>query len=94
MKYLLGLMIFLNVADSVLTHLIVGNGAGREGNPLLMPIVGEPVFFGIKVLGATVCAIILWDIYRRHRRLATVTTAVIVAFYTGIVFWNGSILIV
>lgn len=93
MKYLLGLLILLNIADSVLTHFIVQTGVGREGNPFLLSLVGQPAFFAIKVAGVFLCALILWDISRRYRKLAFMATAIFVSAYTGIVMWNTSLLL-
>jgi hypothetical protein len=91
MKYLLGLLILLNIADAVLTNVVVGLGLGNEGNPFLLGLVGGPGFIIIKVIGALICAFILWDIHRRHPRLAFVSTSVFVAFYTGVVTWNSAV---
>ena len=44
MKYLLGLLITFEILDGVLTHFLITNGLAREGNPLLMPLVGETNF--------------------------------------------------
>ena len=91
MRYLLGILILLNIADSLLTHFIVDSGVGREGNPFLMSLVGQPAFFAIKLAGVVLCAFILWDISRRYRRLAFAATAFFVTAYTGIVLWNTSV---
>ena len=93
MKYLLGLLVLLNISDGVLTHVLVELGVAREGNSFLLPIVGEPSFIIIKVVGALLCALILWDIYRRRPRLALVSTSTFVASYGAIVFWNLSLLL-
>jgi len=91
LKYLLGLLILLNIVDGLLTHFLTQVGIGREGNPFLVQIVGEPVFMIIKVVGVLVCALILWDIYRRHPRLALVSTSFFVISYATIVLWNLSL---
>jgi len=44
MKYLLGLLILFEISDGVLTHFLIGGGLAREGNPLLLPMVGETNF--------------------------------------------------
>lgn len=93
MKYLLGLLILLNISDGVLTNHIIKLGLGREGNPFLLTLVGQPYFIIIKVVGVLLCALILWDIYRRHPRLALVSTSCFVALYGVIVFWNSSVLL-
>jgi hypothetical protein len=84
----------LSVLDAVLTHFLVKNNLGREGNPFLAPIVGGPFFFVVKFLGALLAAFILWDIYRRNRRLGLTATTCLVAAYTLIVLWNMSAFII
>ena len=91
MKYLLGLLILFEISDGVLTHFLVINGLAREGNPLLRPIVGEFNFLVLKVVGVFICALILWDIYRRYPKLALMATSCFVVVYAGIVLWNLSL---
>ena len=94
LKYLLGLLILLNITDGILTHLLVKLGVGREANPFLLQIVGEPAFLVLKVAGILLCALILWDIHRRHPRLAFMSTSVFVTIYVGIVAWNSAIFLI
>lgn len=94
MKYLLGSLVLLNIADGVLTHYLVQNGIAREGNPFLLRIVGQPIFMIIKVVGIILCALILWDVYRRYPKLAFVLTSCFVAVYAVIVSWNSSLFLV
>ena len=91
MKYLLGLLASFVVADGLLTYFLVGGGLAREGNPFLAPIVGETNFLVLKVVGAILCVLILWDIYRRFPKLALISTSCFVAAYGAIVLWNLSI---
>jgi len=91
MKYLLSLLILLNIADGVVTHFVVKLGLGSEGNPFLLGLVGEPGFIILKAVGALVCALILWDIHRRHPRLAFFSTSISVAFYVAVVTWNSAV---
>lgn len=93
MKYLLALLVLLNILDGVLTHLLVSLGLASEGNPFLLPLVGEPGFIVLKVVGVLLCAFILWDIYRRYPRLALVSTALFNIGYGIIVSWNLALLI-
>jgi hypothetical protein len=88
LKYLLGLLVLLNISDGVLTHFLVKFGLATEGNSFLLPVVGEPGFMIIKVLGAIICCFILWDIYRRRPRLAFMSASFFVACYGVIVLWN------
>jgi len=91
MKYLLGVLILLVVADGVITELLVKSGIAREGNPLLVPFIGDIGFLVLKVAGALLCALILRDISRRHMRLARVVTIGGIVFYATIILWNLSI---
>ena len=93
MKYLLFLLILLNLSDAVLTNHIVNLGVGRETNPFLLTIVGQPTFIILKVVGVLLAGIILWDIYRRRPKLALVSTSCFVAFYGLIVLWNSGVLL-
>jgi hypothetical protein len=93
MKYLLGLLVILVVLDGLLTQGLVNGGLAREGNPLLRPLVGEAGFIVLKVVGALLCAFILWDIYRRFPRVAIIATSCFVVAYGAIVLWNSSLFI-
>jgi len=88
MKYLLGLLAAFVISDGLLTHFLVKDGLAREGNPFLASIVGEDVFIVLKVVGALLCVLILWDIYRHFPRLAQISTSCFVVFYGAIVVWN------
>ncbi len=91
MKYILGLLVALVIADGFLTQFLISDGLAREGNPFLQPIVGDVGFLALKVAGALLCAIILWDIYRRYRKVALIATSCFVVVYAGIIVWNLSI---
>ncbi len=90
MKYLLSLLVALVIADGLITQFLIKDGLARGGNPFLEPFVGETGFMALKVVGALVSALILWDIYRRYPRLATVATSCFVVSYGLIVLWNMS----
>jgi len=91
MKYLIGLLIGFEIADGLLTHFLITGGLAREGNPLLQPIVGEASFLILKVVGVLICAVILWDIYKRFPKMALAATSCFVVFYGVIVLWNLSL---
>ena len=91
MKYLLGLLIVFVISDGLLTQLLIKGGLAREGNPLLVPIVGEAGFIVLKVVGVLLCALILWDIYKRFPKVALISTTCFVVFYGVIVLWNLSL---
>ena len=88
MKYLLGLLVLFNIADATLSYFLIRFGLGREGNPFLLELVHQPSSIIIKMLGVLFCALILWDIYRRHPKLAIVSTSCFVSIYGVIVLWN------
>ena len=94
MKYLLGLLVLFVITDGLLTHFLITDGIAREGNPFLQPIVGKTGFIVLKVVGAFLCALILWDIYRRYPRVALISTSFFVVCYVAIVLWNLSLALV
>jgi len=94
MKYLLVVLVVLVVLDGFLTQGLVNGGLAREGNPFLKPLVGDAGFIILKVVGALVCAFILWDVYRRFPRLAVIATWCCVVAYGVIVLWNSSLFII
>ena len=93
MKYLLGLLVILVISDGLLTRFLIDGGLAREGNPLLQPLVGEAGFLILKVVGALLCAFILWDVYQRFPRAASIVTWCAVVAYGMIVVWNSSLFI-
>jgi hypothetical protein len=92
-KYLLVLLVVLVVSDGLLTQFLIDGGLAQEGNPLLQPLVGKNGFLMLKAAGALLCALILWDIYRRFPKLAVIATWCFIAAYGAIMLWNSSILI-
>ncbi|MDO8568846.1 MAG: DUF5658 family protein [Dehalococcoidales bacterium] len=86
------MLVLFEIADGLLTHLLIKGGIAREGNPFLVPIVGDAGFLILKVVGVLLCALILWDIYRRHRKVALAATWCFVIFYGAIALWNLSLL--
>jgi len=93
LKILLALLVLFNIADAVLTHFLVTGGIASEGNPFLLPLVGEPGFIILKIAGVLLCAFILWDIARRYPKLALAATSVFTATYAVIVSWNLALLV-
>ena len=91
MLILLCLLVVFVITDGLLTHFLVTYGIACEGNPFLQGIVGEAGFITLKVVGALLCALILWDVYRRFPRLAIVCTSCFVVGYWMIVLWNLSL---
>lgn len=91
MKRLLVLLSLLVIVDGVVTEFLVKNGFGREGNPVLVDLVGTKVFLILKVVGALLCALVLWDIYKKWPKLAVISTSCLALGYSAIVLWNLSI---
>ena len=91
MRYLLGVLTTLVILDGLITHLLIENGLAREANPFLATLVGGGNFLVIKVVGALLCAFILWDIYKRWPKLALISSFCFAVAYTGIVLWNVSL---
>lgn len=85
---LLGAMFALVVADGLITNFLMIHGLGREWNPLLQTFVGGESFLQIKVAGAFLSVVILWEIYKKRPQMATIGSFCILIFYTGIVYWN------
>ena len=61
---LLGTLIALVVADGLLSQFLIGSGLGTESNPLIISWVSDSSFLYLKLAGALLCALILWDIYK------------------------------
>jgi len=91
MKYLLGMLVIFFTADGFITHLLVSNGIAREGNPVLQPIAGDWTLIALKLVGALICSLLLWDVYKRYPRIAQVSTFCFAVCYAGIVAWNLSL---
>ena len=94
MRLLLGALVLFVILDGLLTELLISRGLVREINPFLQPLVGDIGFMVLKVVGALLCALILWDIYRRFPKLAAIATWIAVAGYGVIVAWNASLFLI
>jgi len=90
--YLLIILVCLVVIDGLITEYLIDGGNASEANPFLETLVGEPAFMILKVVGAVICALILFDVYRRFPRTAVVATWIAVAGYFAIVLWNVSLI--
>jgi len=93
-EYLLGSLLALVVADGVISQFLIEEGLGPEGNPLLKTIATDSDFLIIKMCGAVLSVIILWNMAKRNPRLVSISSTIFVLVYTGILFWNISIYIV
>jgi hypothetical protein len=91
--WLLGSLVALVTLDGVLTEFLVGKGAAREANPLLQPLVGDIGFMVLKIVGALLCAFILWDVHRRFPRVGVIAAWIAVSGYAVIVLWNTTLIL-
>jgi hypothetical protein len=87
-EYLLGTLLSLVVADGLISQFLIKSGIGQEGNPFLKVLVAEGNFLIIKMCGAIICVLILWNIARRLPRLVFIVSSCLVGLYTAILFWN------
>ena len=87
-EYLLGTLLSLVVADGLISQFLVKSGLGQEGNPLLKVLVTESDFLIIKMCGAIICVLILWNIAKRSPRLIFIFSSCFVALYTALLLWN------
>jgi len=92
--YLILVLFALVVADGLISQFLIGSGLGYEGNPFLINWVAGNDFLAIKVSGAFLSAIILWSINKKWPRLALLTSAGFVIFYTAILLWNILVFII
>jgi hypothetical protein len=88
MKILLGILVLLVTADGIISKFLVTHRLGIEWNPFLQTWVSDDKFLIIKLAGAVVAALIMWDIYRRNPKLSFLSTLCFVTLYTGIIYWN------
>ena len=87
-EYLLGTLLSLVVADGLLSQFLIKSGIGQEGNPFLKVLVAEGNFLIVKMCGAIICVLILWNIAKRLPRLVFIVSSCLVGLYTAILFWN------
>ena len=87
-RYLLCLLGSLIVADGIISNFIVLSGLGTEGNPFIQSIVGQTSFVFLKLIAAFFGALILWKVFKQHRRLGLASIIFFVVLYTAILWWN------
>ena len=93
-EYLLGSLLALVVSDGIISQFMIEEGVGREGNPLLKTIATDSDFLIIKMCGAILSVIILWNMAKRKPTLVLRSSAIFVLIYTAILFWNISLYII
>jgi cellulose synthase/poly-beta-1,6-N-acetylglucosamine synthase-like glycosyltransferase len=87
-EYLLGTLLSLVVADGIISQFLIKSGIGQEGNPFLKTLVAEGNFLIVKMCGAIICVIILWNMAKRLPKLVFIVSVSLVSIYTAILFWN------
>lgn len=76
------------VADGLITEFLVAGGHGSEVNPFMRALLVQGWFLAIKVTAAFLATLLLWINYNARPRPVYIITAVFLAFYTIILFWN------
>ena len=89
MRYILYALFALIVADGILTNFLIMQELGQEWNPFLKTLVGSEQFLLIKVCGALLVIIIMWEIYKKRPGMAVISSLCFLMLYTGIVYWNS-----
>jgi hypothetical protein len=89
--YLLLAMMSFVILDGVITEILIAQGKAYEANAFLAPMIGGISFMLLKVFGAVLCAVILWDISKRHEKLASIAAWIATVGYGIIVIWNTSL---
>lgn len=88
MRYMLYVLFGLIVADGILSDFLISQNLGWESNPFLQTLVGGEQFLLLKVCGALLVMLILWNIYTRRPRLAFTSSLCFITLYTVVVYWN------
>ncbi len=88
MKCILILIGQFQVWDGLITHIFVNNGIAKESNPLMESLVPSGDFLLLKILGALVCVVILWVMYKYFPKFALATASSLAMFYIAIISWN------
>jgi len=88
MKYMLYALFGLVVADGILSNFLISHNLGWEWNPFLKTLVGGEQFLLIKVCGALLVMILMWNIYRKRPGMAVISSLCSLIFYTAIIYWN------
>jgi hypothetical protein len=88
MRFMLYTLFCLIVADGLITEFLITNGHGVEANPFLQFWVSQNLFLAFKICGAFLISLFLWVKYNSFPRLIYTATAIFLAFYTVVIFWN------
>ena len=93
-EYLLGTLLGLIVADGIISQFLIKEGLGVEGNPFLKSLATSGDFLIIKLCGAVLCVLILWNMAKASPKLIFVFSTFVVFIYTAILFWNIAVYII
>jgi hypothetical protein len=88
MKLLLVLLVSMMSIDGIVTYWAVTNELARESNNIVAPIAGDWQFILLKVVGAIVSALVLWNVYKHFPRIALLGANCVVVFYVVVLTWN------
>jgi len=88
MRFMLYSLFSLIVADGILSDFLVTQNLGREWNPFLKTLVGSEQLLLIKVCGALLVIIIMWNMYKKRPGMAVISSLCFLVLYTGIIYWN------
>jgi hypothetical protein len=91
--FLLIAMVTFIIMDGVLTQYLVPNGLVHEANPFIEPLVGHTSFMILKIVGAFLCAVILWDVHRRFPKVGLIASWIAMIGCGAIVLWNASLVL-
>jgi phosphoglycerol transferase MdoB-like AlkP superfamily enzyme len=92
-RILLGSLFAAIIADGIITNHLVHGNLAREANPFLEYWVVEDKLLFIKILGGLLAAIYIWNLHRRHPKLAISLSLLFLSGYTAIICWNILILV-
>lgn len=90
-RWVLVAFVLLVIADGFLTNLLIQRGIAHEWNPFLVLLAGRGALLVAKIIGAIVCALLLWDVYSHWPRLGFISSYISLLVYFGIVLWNLSL---
>jgi hypothetical protein len=94
MFYLLAILVAFVVLDGIITEYLIAADKAWEANAFLAPLIGGVGFMLLKIFGGLFCALVLWDVYSRQRKLALAITWIAVVGYGVIVLWNTSLIFI
>jgi hypothetical protein len=94
MKYLVILLCSFEILDGIITHWAVTRGLVQEANPLMAHIAGSWDFLLLKIIGALLCALVLFSVHRYFPKMALIGAQGAVTFYWIVLARNFTTLFV